>query len=248
MDVTNNQILMEKHADIPIAPASMTKIMTAYVIFDLISQKKISLEQLITVPPAVWERWHGRRGGATMFLRANEVVSVENLLKGMLTVSGNDATYTLAASVPGGVNAFVKLMNDKANDIGLKSSHFSSPNGWEDNDTTVTTARDLALLSRITIEQFPKFYKNFYAQKEMSWGLSPDGHEIHQYNKNPLLGIIPHADGLKTGFTENAGYCFTGSATKNGHRIIMVIAGLSSARARSDEAKHLMAESLRDIP
>ncbi|KAA8388511.1 D-alanyl-D-alanine carboxypeptidase [Acetobacter sp. DmW_136] len=247
-DVTVGRILMQKDADRPIAPASMTKIMTAYVIFDLIDQGKMRLEQAITISPSVWKRWHGKQGGATMFLRAGETVSVENLLNGMLAVSGNDATYALASSIPGGLDAFVALMNKAAPSIGLADSYFSSPNGWSDNDTTRTTARDLVLLARKTIERFPQFYVKFYQQKEFLWGKSPTGQLIRQHNKNPLFGHIDRADGLKTGFTTNAGYCFTGSATKNNHRIIMVIAGLPSAHARTEEAIRLMQMVLGTIP
>lgn len=247
-DVSVGRILMQKNADRPIAPASMTKIMTAYVIFDLIDQGKMRLEQVTTVSPAVWKRWHGKQGGATMFLGAGETVSVENLLNGMLTVSGNDATYALASSIPGGLEAFVALMNEEARSIGLADSYFSSPNGWSGNDTTRTTARDLVLLARKTIERFPQFYVKFYQQKEFLWGKDPTGQLIRQHNKNPLFGHIDHADGLKTGFTTNAGYCFTGSATKNNHRIIMVIAGLPSAHARAEEAISLMQTALGAIP
>ncbi|WP_338333686.1 serine hydrolase [Acetobacter sp. LMG 32666] len=125
-DVSVGRILMQKNADRPIAPASMTKVMTAYVTFDLIDQGKMRLEQVITVSPSVWKIWHG----TTMFLRAGEAVSVENLLKGMLAVSGNDATYALTASIPGGLNVFVALMNKEDRSIGLADSYFSSPNGW----------------------------------------------------------------------------------------------------------------------
>ncbi|MBS0999561.1 D-alanyl-D-alanine carboxypeptidase [Acetobacter persici] len=247
-DVSVGRILMQKNADRPIAPASMTKIMTAYVIFDLLDQGKMRLDQVITVSPSVWKRWHGKQGGATMFLRAGEAVSVENLLNGMLAVSGNDATYALASSIPGGLDAFVALMNEEARSIGLANSYFSSPNGWSDHDTTRTTARDLVILAQKIIERFPQFYVKFYSQKEFLWGKSPTGQLIRQHNKNPLFGRIDHADGLKTGFTTNAGYCFTGSATKNNHRIIMVIAGLPSAQARSEEAIRLMQTALSAIP
>lgn len=247
-DVSVGRILMQKNADHPIAPASMTKIMTAYVIFDLLDQGKMRLDQVITVSPSVWKRWHGKQGGATMFLRTAETVSVGNLLNGMLTVSGNDATYALASSIPGGLHAFIALMNEEARSIGLTDSYFSSPNGWSNNDTTRTTARDLVLLASTTIKRFPQFYVKFYHRKEFLWGKSPTGELIRQHNKNPLFGRIDHADGLKTGFTTKAGYCFTGSATKNNHRIIMVIAGLPSARVRADEAIRLMQTALDTVP
>lgn len=247
-DVSVGRILMQKNADRPIAPASMTKIMTAYVIFDLLDQGKMRLDQVITVNPSVWKRWHGKQGGATMFLRTAETVSVGNLLNGMLTVSGNDATYALASSIPGGLHAFIALMNEEARSIGLTDSYFSSPNGWSNNDTTRTTARDLVLLASTTIKRFPQFYVKFYQRKEFLWGKSPTGELIRQHNKNPLFGRIDHADGLKTGFTTKAGYCFTGSATKNNHRIIMVIAGLPSARVRADETIRLMQTALDTVP
>lgn len=235
-DVSVGRILMQKNAVRPIAPASMTKIMTAYVIFDLLDQEKIGLDQVITVSQSVWKRWHGKQGGATMFLRAGEAVS------------GNDATYALASSIPGGLDAFAALMNKETRSIGMADSYFSSSNGWSDNDTTRTTARDLVLLARKTVERFPQFYVKFYQQKEFLWGKNPTGQLIRQLNKNPLFSYVDHADGLKTGFTTNAGYCFTGSATKNNHRIIMVIAGLPSAHARAEEAIRLIQTALGAIP
>lgn len=240
IDVTHNAVLYTRNADRRIEPASMTKMMTAYVVFDLVASGKLSLDQKVIVSDAVWRRWHGARGGSTMFLSAGEKVSIADLLTGMLTVSGNDAAYALADGVAGSSDAFVDMMNAKADEIGLDDSHFASPNGWPDGKATYTTANDLARLATLTIKTYPELYHRFYGRPSLAWGRAAHGRTIKQDATNPLLGRVDGADGLKTGFTDGAGYCLTGSAVRNGRRLVMVVAGLPSEKARLAESVRLM--------
>ena len=240
VDVTNNTVLFAQNGDRRIEPASMTKMMTAYVVFDLVASGKLSLDQKVTVSAAVWRRWHGPQGGSTMFLSAGEQVTIADLLTGLLTVSGNDAAYALAEGVAGSSDDFVDLMNAKAAEIGLNDSHFASPNGWPDGEATYSTAADLARLAIVTLRRYPELYHRFYGRPSLAWGRGIRGRTIQQESKNPLLGRVDGADGLKTGFTDAAGYCFTGSAVQHGRRLVMVVAGLHSQKARVSESVRLM--------
>ena len=176
-----------------------------------------------------------------MFLSPNEQVSVENLLHGIVTLSGNDAAIVLAECIAGTEQAFVAQENVLAKKLGITNSYFGTPNGWPDNDVTMVTARDLAKLARASIERHPALYKKFYAQTSFTWGKTlGSGADIKQDNRNPLLGRVPGADGLKTGHTDEAGYGFTGSAEQNGRRLIVVMAGMSSFNQRIEEGVRLM--------
>lgn len=234
-DLSSGAVLYDKGADIRMPPASMAKMMTVYVAFDLIRQGKLKLDQTFAVRPETWRQWHGPSAGSTMFLETGEQVSVRDLLHGIVTLSGNDACVVLAEGISGTEPAFVALMNAKAKELGLANSHFGNSNGWPDEGVTYVTARDLASLARATIEDFPELYKDFYARKDFSRTLS-DGKTINQENRDPLLGRVSGADGLKTGHTEEAGYGFTGSAEQNGRRLVMVVAGLDSFNGRIEES------------
>ncbi|MBY8821391.1 D-alanyl-D-alanine carboxypeptidase family protein [Sphingomonas colocasiae] len=234
-DLSSGAVLYDKGADVRMPPASMAKMMTVYVAFDLIKQGKLKLDQTFAVRPETWRQWHGPAAGSTMFLETGEQVSVRDLLHGIVTLSGNDACVVLAEGISGTEPAFVALMNAKAKELGLANSHFGNSNGWPDEGVTYVTARDLASLARSTIEDFPELYKDFYARKDYSRTLS-DGKTINQENRDPLLGRVSGADGLKTGHTEEAGYGFTGSAEQNGRRLVMVVAGLDSFNGRIEES------------
>ncbi|MGV3478760.1 MAG: D-alanyl-D-alanine carboxypeptidase family protein [Sphingobium sp.] len=234
-DLSSGAVLYDKGADVRMPPASMAKMMTVYVAFDLIKQGKLKLDQTFAVRPETWRQWHGPAAGSTMFLETGEQVSVRDLLHGIVTLSGNDACVVLAEGISGTEPAFVALMNAKAKELGLANSHFGNSNGWPDEGVTYVTARDLASLARATIEDFPQLYKDFYARKDYSRTLS-DGKTINQENRDPLLGRVSGADGLKTGHTEEAGYGFTGSAEQNGRRLVMVVAGLDSFNGRIEES------------
>jgi D-alanyl-D-alanine carboxypeptidase (penicillin-binding protein 5/6) len=176
-----------------------------------------------------------------MFLSPNEQVSVENLLKGIVTLSGNDASVVLAECIAGTEQAFTDQMNALGKRIGLTNSHFGTANGWPDNGVTYVSARDLATLARWEIEHHYKLYKQFYSLPNFTWGKTlGSGQDITQANRNPILGVVPGADGLKTGHTDEAGYGFTGSAEQNGRRLIEVVAGLDSWNGRVTESKRLI--------
>ena len=229
-DLSSGAVLYSKDADIRMPPASMGKMMSVYVAFQMIKRGEAQLDQKVMVRPETWTKWHSQ--GSTMFLSVNEQVSVENLLHGIVTLSGNDACVVLAEGLGGTEQNYVALMNRAAQKLGLKNSHFANTNGWPDPNEYVT-ARDLATIAEATIRDFPDLYKRFYANEKFTWGKTlGKGEDITQPNRNPLLGRIAGADGLKTGHTEEAGYGFTGSAAQDGRRIVMVVAGLSSFNER----------------
>jgi D-alanyl-D-alanine carboxypeptidase (penicillin-binding protein 5/6) len=222
-------------------PASMAKMMTTEVAFELIDKGQLPLSKMCTVRPETWQKWHGAQAGSTMFLSPNEQVSVENLIKGIVTLSGNDASVVLAECIAGTEQAFTDQMNALAKKIGVTNSHFGTANGWPDNGVTYVTARDLATIARATIEHHPKLYKEFYSLPSFTWGKTMGaGKDITQDNRNPILGHVPGADGLKTGHTDEAGYGFTGSADQNGRRLIEVLAGMASWNQRVQESTRLI--------
>ena len=241
IDLSSGATLFQKNADVRMPPASMAKMMTTDVAFELIDKGQLPLNKVCTVRPETWQKWHGPQAGSTMFLSANEQVSVENLLKGIVTLSGNDASVVLAECIGGTEQAFTDQMNALASRIGLKNSHFGTANGWPDNGVTYVSAHDLATLARWEIEHHYKLYKQFYSLPSFTWGKTMGaGADITQANRNPILGVVPGADGLKTGHTDEAGYGFTGSAEQNGRRLIEVLAGLPSWNARVVESRRLM--------
>ncbi|CAM3173379.1 MULTISPECIES: D-alanyl-D-alanine carboxypeptidase family protein [Sphingomonas] len=239
-DLSSGAILFQRDADRPMPPASMAKMMTVYVAFDLVKKGQLKLTDMVTVQPETWKKWHGPQAGSTMFLSPNEQVSVANLLYGIVTLSGNDACVVLAEHIAGTEPNFVERMNRTAKQIGLNNSHFGTSNGWPDGGVTYVTARDLADLAEHTITDFPQLYKQFYSRRDFSWGKTMGGNAITQANRDPLLGRVAGADGLKTGHTEEAGYGFTGSAEQNGRRLVMVVAGLNSFGARAEESVKFM--------
>ena len=240
-DLSSGAVLFARDADRRMPPASMAKMMTVYAAFDMIKRGELKLDQQFDVRPETWARWHGPQAGSTMFLSSGERVSVANLLYGIVTLSGNDACVVLAEGISGTEPAFVDRMNEAAKKIGLTSSRFGTSNGWPDNGVTYVTARDLAKLAAATIRDHPKLYKQFYSRRDFTWGKTlGSGADITQTNRDPLLGRVAGADGLKTGHTDEAGYGFTGSAEQNGRRLVMVVAGLSSFNQRASESVRFM--------
>ncbi len=237
VDLSSGAVLYARDADRRMPPASMAKMMTVYVVFDMIKKGELKLDQTYAVRPETWQRWHGPAAGSTMFLSVGENVSVENLLNGIVTLSGNDACVVLAEGISGTEEAFAARMNQAAKRIGLTNSNFGNSNGWPDEGRTYTTARDLARLAAATIEEHPALYKKFYSLPSFTWGKTLGaGAAITQANRDPLLGRVAGADGLKTGHTEEAGYGFTGSAEQSGRRLVMVVAGLTSFNQRIEES------------
>lgn len=232
VDMASGAVLFDKDSHRKIPPASMAKMMTTYVVFELIARGKLKPDQTFTVRPETWKKWNNT--GSTMFLKPNEKVSIRNLLHGLVTLSGNDAAVVLAEGISGSEAEFVKLMNANAKRLGMNDSHFGTANGWPDEGRTLTTAHDLALLGARTIQDYHKLYKEYDGQSEFRWN------NITQPNRNPILGKIAGADGIKTGHTDEAGYCLTGTAEQNGRRIMMVVAGLNSMNDRAEESVKLM--------
>jgi D-alanyl-D-alanine carboxypeptidase (penicillin-binding protein 5/6) len=238
VDLSSGRVLFDRDSTRQMPPASMAKMMTTHVAFKLIQEGKLKLDQTFTMRPETWRKWHSQ--GSTMFLKVNEPVSVENLLHGIVTLSGNDACVVLAEGISGSEEAFTDLMNAEAKRLGLTGSHFGNSSGWPDEGVTQVTARDLAMLAKATIEETPDLYRKFYATPSFTWGETMGGTPIVQPNRNPILGRVTGADGLKTGHTQEAGYGFTGSADQNGRRLIMVVAGLTSERERTEESVRLL--------
>jgi D-alanyl-D-alanine carboxypeptidase (penicillin-binding protein 5/6) len=241
VDLSSGATLYSKDADRRIPPASMAKMMTTHLAFHMIKRGEVKLNQMCQVRPETWRQWHGPQAGSTMFLSPGETVSVENLLHGIVTLSGNDASVVLAECIAGTEPAFAALMNAEAKRLGMNNSRFGNSNGWPDAGVTLTTARDLAKLAAATIQETPDLYKTFYQKQSFTWGKTLGGGQpITQGNRNPLLGKVQGADGLKTGHTQEAGYGFTGSAEQNGRRLIMVVAGLGSFNQRIEESVKFM--------
>ncbi|WP_439654304.1 D-alanyl-D-alanine carboxypeptidase family protein [Sphingomonas mali] len=238
VDLSSNAVLYSKDPDHRMPPASTAKMMTVYVVFDMLKKGQLKADQQFTMSPETWRKWHSQ--GSTMFLKADESVSVDNLLKGIVTLSGNDACVVMAEGISGTEQAFTDRMNEAAKKLGLNNSHFGTSNGWPDNGVTYVTARDLAKLAEATIRDFPDLYKRYYALPSFTWGTQMNGSAIDQANRDPLLGVVAGADGLKTGHTDEAGYSFVGSANQNGRRLIMVAAGFTSSNQRKDESIKFM--------
>ncbi len=213
--------------DEPLAPASLTKLMTTYVVFDALARGQISLDEEVTVSEKAW-----RMEGSRMFVEVGTRVSVEDLLLGMIVQSGNDASVALAEHVAGSESVFAEMMNQQAARLGMRSSHFVNATGLPE-DGHLTTARDLATIARALIEDFPEYYR-WHAVREFTYN------DIRQANRNTLLWRDPSVDGLKTGHTEDAGYCLVASAERNDMRLVSVVMGTSSTRARTDGTQALL--------
>ena len=227
IDAKSGHELASLKPDVPIPPASLTKLMTTYVVFHAIEEGQIALEDEVTVSEKAW-----RMQGSRMFIEVGERVSVKNLLLGHIVQSGNDASVALAEHVAGSEAVFAQMMNQFAQQLGMTSTHFVNATGLPD-ENHYSTARDLATLARALIEEFPEYYK-FHAIKEFTWA------DITQPNRNRLLWRDDSVDGLKTGHTEAAGYCLVASAERDGMRVISVVAGTASDKARIDGSHSLI--------
>ncbi len=239
MDYDTGEYLYEKDAYVPVAPASMSKLMTVYLLFEKIKSGGLSLEDTFTVSENAWRKGGSASGGSTMFLPLGSTVTVEDLIKGILIQSGNDACIVVAENMAGSEEDFAELMNKKAEELGLKNSHFENSTGLPSPDHKMSV-EDLAKLARAIIHDFPEFYPIF-SQKTFTY------HNIVQGNRNPLLYSMPEADGLKTGHTDEAGFCLTASAKRGDRRIISVMSGMSSNKERSEEAEKMMNWAFREF-
>lgn len=243
IEVETGDVLFAKEADARFPPASMAKMMTLYLAFEQIKAGSLSLEDATTVSADAWRRWAGSEG-SLMFLGAGETVTVEQLIRGIIVSSGNDACTVLAQMMAGTEDAFALWMTEKAGELGMTNSKFRNASGWPADDQ-YTTAMDLALLAETTARDFPDLYK-FYAEKSFTHGAEMgSGKPITQSNRNPLLYRMEGADGLKTGHTEAAGFGLVGSAVRNGRRLVVVVSGLPSMAARSRESQSLLEYGFR---
>jgi D-alanyl-D-alanine carboxypeptidase (penicillin-binding protein 5/6) len=234
VEAETGTVLLDKAADERMPPASMSKIMTAYVVFDMLKQGRAKLDDELPVSERAW-----RLQGSKMFVPIGGRISIDDLLKGMIIQSGNDACLVLAEGLAGSEEAFVELMNKKAQEIGLKDSHFANVDGLPNPDHWMT-ARDLATLSLRTIKDFPEYY-HYYGQIDYEYN------NIKQGNRNPLLYKGMGADGLKTGHTEEAGYSLTASVKRDDRRIIIVLGGLPTMKARAQESERLTEWAFREF-
>jgi D-alanyl-D-alanine carboxypeptidase (penicillin-binding protein 5/6) len=227
MDHGSGRIISMKDADTPVAPASITKVMTAYVVFSELQEGNIKLEDMVTISEKAW-----RTPGSRMFIKVNTQVSVEDLLQGMIIQSGNDASVALAEFVAGSEETFAALMNQHARELGMKNTHFVNSTGLPDPQH-LTTAHDLAILASTLISRFPQYY-HWYSTKEFTYN------NITQPNRNKLLWRDKSVDGMKTGYTDDAGYCLLSSAMRDEMRLISVVLGTKSENARAQESQKLL--------
>jgi D-alanyl-D-alanine carboxypeptidase (penicillin-binding protein 5/6) len=232
IEAESGTVLFEKNADQLVPPASLAKLMTAETVFNELKEGNIKLEDEFVVSEGAWRRGGAPSGGSTMFAPIHSRVSVSDLLHGAIIQSGNDACIALAEGIAGNEDSFVRLMNGRARELGMTQSNFTNSTGLPDPEQKVT-ARELAKLARHIIHTYPEFYK-WYGEKDFTWN------KIRQQNRNQLLAMNIGADGLKTGFTKEAGYGLVGSAVQNDMRLIVVVNGLKSANDRADEARRLL--------
>ncbi len=232
MDADSHAVLFEKNADELTAPASMAKTMTAEVVFNELKTGRLSFESTFTVSENAWRKGGASSGGSSMFLQVHSTVRLEDLLRGLIVQSGNDAAIALAEGISGTEENFSKLMNERARAIGLTKSTFRNATGYGHPEQKATV-RDLAKLAIHIVETYPDLYKLF-GEREFTWN------KIRQQNRNPLLTMEIGADGLKTGNIDESGYGLIGSAVQNGQRLVVVVNGLKTARDRASEARKLL--------
>lgn len=232
VDLGSGQVLYAKEPDRRFMPASITKVMTLYVAFELISRGQLNENQTFRMSEDAWKHWHGV--GSTMFLDREHEVTVHDLLMGIANVSANDGCVVMAEGAAGSVANWVALMNAEARRIGMTNSHYGTPNGWMDEGQTYVTPRDLATLAAAMLRRHPDLYHRYIGHQTSTWN------GITQRNHDPILGKLEGADGIKTGFTNQAGYGFLGSAERNGRRLVMVIGSAEKPKERARAAADLM--------
>jgi D-alanyl-D-alanine carboxypeptidase (penicillin-binding protein 5/6) len=232
VDVNSGTTLYARQPALRFVPASMAKVMTAYVAFEEIAAGRLAADRRFTVADATARQWNGR--GTSLYLTAGAVVDADTLLHGIATVSANDAAVVLAEGYAGDVPRWCARMNAAAKALGMANSHFATPNGWPDDGATYVTARDLVTLGDALITRHPQLYRRYFGQKRMTW------HGVTQQSHDPTIGVIAGADGIKTGHTDEAGYNFHGSAERDGRRLIMVVAGAHSEAERAAASRALL--------
>ena len=241
MDYNSGKILFERDADHQIYPASMTKIMTAIIVFDLLTQEKIKLSDEVIISENAWRM--SKSGYSSMFIMLNDKVSIEDLLRGIIVVSGNDACVALAEGIAGTETAFADMMNEKAEEIGLVNTNFTNSSGINDPDN-YSTVRDIAIMSKYLIENYPIYYE-YFKETEFTWDRT-GGDPIKQGNRNPLLYKRIGADGIKTGYLAVEKYSLASSIVGENRRLIAVGSGFVTKQARSDESARMFRWALRN--
>ena len=239
IEAGSGSVLFEKNADELRAPSSMQKLMTAEVVFDALAKGEIKPTDELRVSENSWRRGGAPSGGSTMFAAINSRIAVDDLLRGAIIPSGNDACMVLAEGLSGGEAAFAERMTKRAREIGLRQSTFGNSSGLPDPNNRMSV-RDLSKLARHIIQTYPDRYK-IYGEREFTWN------KIRQTNRNPLLGTLEGADGMKTGYTKEGGYGMVGSAVQNGMRLIVVVNGLEDSDDRASEAKKLLEWGFRNF-
>lgn len=232
VDLASGQVLFEREATRRFVPASVTKVMTAYSAFRLIEDGSLSPDMPVTIDEETASSWFAQ--GSSMFLKAGDVVTVGQLLTGITTVSANDASVVLANIATGSVESWLELMNANAAELGMRDTHFGTPNGWPDEGYTFTTAADLAVLAEAMTTRFPELYRRYFGIR----GMSHNG--IAQNNHDPVTGVVEGADGIKTGYTRQSGYNFLGSAERAGRRLVVVVAAAPTIPLRNNASRDLL--------
>lgn len=234
LDATSGQIIASQNPAEAVEPASLTKIMSAYLVFEALESGNLKLDDRVHISEKAW-----KTEGSRMFVNPNTEVSVDDLLQGVIVQSGNDATVALAEAVAGSEEAFAELMNQKAKQLGMANTHFTNSSGLPDEDH-MTTVVDLAILARALVQDFPQ-YMHYYKQKEYTYN------DIKQSNRNRLLWADETVDGLKTGHTQSAGYCLVTTALRDGRRVVSVLVGAASDAARTESSLKLLNWSFKNF-
>ncbi|MCF6322076.1 MAG: D-alanyl-D-alanine carboxypeptidase [Rhizobiaceae bacterium] len=232
IDADTNTVLFAKDHEVKIPPASLAKMMTMEVVFNALKSGGLTLDDVFFISENAWRKGGTSSGGSTMFAKLNSEIRLEDLMRGVIIQSGNDASIAIAEGMAGSEEAFAGLMNERARKIGLKQSNFRNSTGLPDPEQYVTL-NDLGLLARRIIKNYPQYYA-YYSEPDFTWN------KIKQRNRNPLLKNVIGADGMKTGFTEESGYAIVGSAMREGKRLIAVLSGMTSKRQRAEEARKLL--------
>lgn len=239
IDPSTGTVILNKNADEQMPPASMSKLMTAYLLFESINDGRVSLDDKFRVSENAWRKGGAASGSSTMFLPPKSEVRVEDLIRGIIVQSGNDACIVVAESLAGSEEAFARRMTDKAQELGMTGSNFMNATGWPHSEHR-TTARDLATLSTRIIQDFPELF-SFYSERVFTYN------GIRQSNRNPLIYGYAGADGMKTGHTSEAGYGLTGTAKQGDRRLIVVVNGLKSSKDRASESARILDWGFREF-
>ncbi|CDO38876.1 D-alanyl-D-alanine carboxypeptidase family protein [Novosphingobium sp. KN65.2] len=232
VDIGSGQVLVQRRPDVPFLPASVTKVMTAFVAFEEIDAGRLPINRKFQVQPETSREWFAK--GTTMYLTPNDRPTTKDLLHGIMTASANDAAIVLAQGYAGSVAKWTARMNAAAKSLGMSRSHYNTPNGWMDEGHTYVTASDLVKLADAMITRHPQLYREFSGRKHYFW------RDVAMRSHDPTVGVVPGADGIKTGYTREAGYNFLGTAQREGRRLVMVLAGSPTYVIRDKAARDLL--------